>query len=267
MYCKNCGKKGHKFSKCNYPIISLGIICIKSNYNINKLLKDKKIKNISDISIKYLLICRKHSIGYVELIRGKYNENNFNYIYKLFQLITKKELLKIKKLDFDFLWNDLWNKKSIKFIKFYNNSKKKFLSLIKSEKFNYIINNLNPKWNEPEWEFPKGRRKIKETDIECAKREFSEETDLKPENYELINLDTITENHFGINKVKYRFIYYLAQSDSKLKLNKNNFHQTIEISNIKWFSYNDALKKIRNYQTQKINLLKLIHETLINLKK
>jgi 8-oxo-dGTP pyrophosphatase MutT (NUDIX family) len=31
---------------------------------------------------------------------------------------------------------------------------------------------------EPEWSFPKGRRKIKENDLDCAVREFCEETQL-----------------------------------------------------------------------------------------
>ena len=31
---------------------------------------------------------------------------------------------------------------------------------------------------EPEWEFPKGRRKLHETDIKCSLREFEEETSI-----------------------------------------------------------------------------------------
>ena len=30
LFCCNCGKFGHKYSKCNEPITSLGIIAIKS---------------------------------------------------------------------------------------------------------------------------------------------------------------------------------------------------------------------------------------------
>ena len=31
IFCCNCGKFGHKYSKCNEPITSLGIIAIKPN--------------------------------------------------------------------------------------------------------------------------------------------------------------------------------------------------------------------------------------------
>ena len=33
IFCCNCGKFGHKYSKCNEPITSLGIIAIKPNLN------------------------------------------------------------------------------------------------------------------------------------------------------------------------------------------------------------------------------------------
>ena len=39
-----------------------------------------------------------------------------------------------------------------------------------------LINDSTTKWNEPEWEFPKGRRNQQEKDLDCAKREFEEET-------------------------------------------------------------------------------------------
>jgi len=35
-------------------------------------------------------------------------------------------------------------------------------------------------WEEPEWEFPKGRRKRDETEMICAIREFQEETNIDP---------------------------------------------------------------------------------------
>ena len=51
QFCNNCGKIGHSYNQCNKPITSLGII------TFNKINED---------CLKYLLICRKDSLGYVE---------------------------------------------------------------------------------------------------------------------------------------------------------------------------------------------------------
>ena len=59
--CNNCGGNGHLFFNCKRPITSLGIVCFRVN------LKDE---------IEYLLIQRKDTLGYVDFLRGKYNELN-----------------------------------------------------------------------------------------------------------------------------------------------------------------------------------------------
>ena len=49
IYCGNCGKKGHMYKQCKEPVTSLGIIM----YNNQK---------------QYLIVCRRHSIGFVDFI-------------------------------------------------------------------------------------------------------------------------------------------------------------------------------------------------------
>ena len=63
-FCINCGKNGHSFHNCSKPIMSNGIIAFTK--------KDK--------DYKYLLICRKDTLGYVEFLRGKY-KSVYNYDY------------------------------------------------------------------------------------------------------------------------------------------------------------------------------------------
>ena len=59
--CNNCGAYGHLFYKCKKPIMSFGVI----SYRIG-----------SDDKIEYLMIRRKDSLGYVDFLRGKYNQYN-----------------------------------------------------------------------------------------------------------------------------------------------------------------------------------------------
>ena len=81
------------------PIISYGIIVFdipehkkqKKDWtlirnNNNKIKNNTKQKdNISSDDIKFLLICRKHTFGFVEFVRGKYNFTNYKFVY-MFQL-------------------------------------------------------------------------------------------------------------------------------------------------------------------------------------
>ena len=42
-----------------------------------------------------------------------------------------------------------------------------------------IIKKSTTKWTTPEWGFPKGRRNLKESNLDCSRREFMEETGLE----------------------------------------------------------------------------------------
>ena len=62
-YCNNCDQNTHSVYQCKLPILSLGVISLS------------KINN----TIKYLMICRKDSLGYVDFIRGKYSILDIEY--------------------------------------------------------------------------------------------------------------------------------------------------------------------------------------------
>ena len=65
MYCNNCGKRGHSFYKCKLPITSYGVIAFRHNpVTGNK---------------EYLMICRKHTLGFIDFMRGKYVVYNKYY--------------------------------------------------------------------------------------------------------------------------------------------------------------------------------------------
>ena len=262
IYCCNCGKKGHNYKTCLSPIISYGVILYD---------------NIREGGpTRYLMIQRKDTIGFIEFMRGKYDMYNYNYMSQIFRIMTRTERNNIVYKDFDELWDMLWFKSKGKSnknnINEYNISKDKFDRLKKGITINntiitlkYINNNTPFVYNTPEWGFPKGRRNLYETDIRCAMREFEEETNIKSENYKIIDYNkTFIETFYGTNNIKYRHIYYLGKLTTNITvyIDKNNINQMSEIGNIKWYSYNDGYSKIRSYNTEKKKVFRYIHNYL-----
>jgi hypothetical protein len=285
--CTNCGKKGHEYKECREAITSIGVILINLNVDIDHKLKfikninnkpsaieinnkGIKIKNKKDIkyfsfissSIKFLMIKRKHSLGYIEFIRGRYKPDNIDGIVFLFQQMTQEEINKINFMTFDQLWDDFWvdeNKKKL-YEKEYNRSKQKFTKLATSDEFNikFYAEHVKPKWNQGEWGFPKGRRNKMESNIECSKREFEEESGFGENDYIILeNIKPLQEEFFGTDGVKYKHIYYigLSVSDKMPAINTNNLNQSGEIGDIGYFAHYEAIKIIRSYHTSRIQLL------------
>lgn len=248
LYCRNCGKIGHTYKKCIDAIISLGIIM----YNTIQ------INNYYEI--KFLLIQRKDSIGFIEILRGKYQEKDENYLAKIIDIMTVGEREKVLNLEFDDLVDRfIINKNNRQYKYEYQEAKEKFYRLRNSGKLKEIIDKSPNQWLEPEWGFPKGRRHLKENDLDCACREFEEETGYNESDYLIIhNVKSLEENFLGTNKIRYKHYYFLAKSctDKVPEINKQNKTQIAEIGNIGWFSLQEALKKIRLYHKEKINVLK-----------
>ncbi len=294
IYCGNCGKRGHIYKNCFKPIISLGIVCFQfNNLDINQIIEgnediinfyqktsfDPKIITYIKKNLKFLLVKRKHSLGYIEFTRGNYNLENEYDIRKLkniFNIMIEKERKFIKNSDFDALWNNLWIlKESTNSHKNeYEKAKMKYEKIKNGFKLNNttvsltsIIKETDSSWTEAEWGFPKGRRNIKESDLHCANREFMEETGFKNNEYSLVNLSPTNEVFMGSNNLHYQHIYYISKSfkEDIPIINKNNFYQIIEIGDIGWFSFDEAINKIRKYNTERRLVLKKINYILTNI--
>jgi 8-oxo-dGTP pyrophosphatase MutT (NUDIX family) len=252
--CNNCGKQGHLFNQCKLPIISYGIIVYRYNNN----------------TIQYLMIRRKDSFGYIDFIRGKYLTYNIFQLQNIINEMSINEKKKILTEPFDKLWKDMWGETTHSQ---YKNeemvSNKKFDSIKNGIEINNklitlqeIIDNSNTKWIETEWEFPKGRRNFKERDLDCALREFEEETGLSKNNIKIIdNLIPFEETFIGTNHKCYKHKYFLA-CDTNLDLcNLSNF-QKAEVSKIEWKTYEECLQSIRPYNLEKKQVITNIHNIL-----
>ena len=235
-YCNNCGNYGHSYANCRHPILSYGIIL----YNYN------------ESGVPYIvLVERKDSLSYIEFLRGKYKSiYDTEYIELLFSRFSKEELEKIDKYDFDTLWNKLWiHTETInpRIKREYKKSKNDFYKLKQGYKkgettinIKYLINKVNTIYISNEWEIPKGRRNK--------------------------NIIPIVEEYIGINKVRYKHVYYIGIIDKKCELiiDKGNKDQYTEIKDINWCSKEECLKNIREYDETKRTIIINFFEYLEN---
>ena len=259
LYCNNCGNERHLYRHCKLPVLSYGVLLFTH---------DKKL----------LMIQRKDSISYIEFLRGKYKSiYDTEYIELLFSRFSKEELEKIDKYDFDTLWNKLWiHTETInpRIKREYKKSKNDFYKLKQGYKkgettinIKYLINKVNTIYISNEWEIPKGRRKMYENNRACAIREFYEETNVDPSLFKLYkNIIPIVEEYIGINKVRYKHVYYIGIIDKKCELiiDKGNKDQYTEIKDINWCSKEECLKNIREYDETKRTIIINFFEYLEN---
>lgn len=291
-YCLNCNRKGHTFKKCLEPIISNGIIGIHIE-NLDKkyisILEDYIISNLRifnkysvsqknkigiwlensnklndcelNTKIKFLMIQRKNSLGYLEFIRGRYNINDPHTLIHLIEQMSPIELDEILNKDFDYLWNNLWDKNNIKnknHHKEYIISKQKFYEL----RLNNIelLSNTKTTYNFNEWGFPKGRRESYESDLVCAIREFEEETCYDENKYILLEkCRSIRENLTGTNGIDYAHNYFLT---ILLEKNENYDETNREIGNVKIVNLNECIDIIRPYHKNKVKIIKYIYNVI-----
>lgn len=234
--------------------------------------------------IKFLMIKRKHSLGFLEFIRGRYDVWDMNKIIDLFRQMTQDEITNIRENEFDVLVNNIFNQNDEDIDEFlgkiyvdkkfgcdYTEGKRKF-ELLKNPDvsngmygLNYYTSQIKPKWKNSEWGFPKGRRlNSSEQDIFCACREFEEETGYTSTEYDILNIiEPIEENLTGTNNVDYKHVYYVSL-DNSLKTTEDKKYDYIETGELKWITFDELKHYIRNYHNDRIKIATYIYILLIN---
>jgi 8-oxo-dGTP pyrophosphatase MutT (NUDIX family) len=252
-FCNNCGKNGHVFHTCKHPIMSIGLIAFRMYEN----------------KFQYLMIKRKHSLGFVEFMRGKYPVNNYEYLINIFNEMTIYEREKISTSTFAELWSYLWGEQiGIQYRGEEKTSCEKYDILqigIEQHKKKYnletILSESNSEWIDPEWGFPKGRRNYQEKDLNCALREFEEETGYVKTDIHLVqNIIPYEEIFTGSNMKSYKHKYFVCHIDPHVK--PTNIFQETEVSDVKWMSYEDCKIIIRPYNLEKLAILKKLNTVL-----
>lgn len=235
--------------------------------------------------ILFMMVSRRFSLGFVEFIRGKYDVCDTNGIINLFEQMYDDEICMIKRNTYDTILYYFLNRKNEskdivlnriyegKYANEYCEAKIKFdiLRQPRDENsnvpwdLNFYTKHIKPRWKKPEWGFPKGRRdKRNEENVNCACREFEEETGYNSSGYVLLNkIEPIEETLTGTNGVNYKHIYYLAINKYEEDLAKMNY-DSFEIGEIRWFTYEEAMTNIRPYHKEKKKILTRIYLFIMN---
>ena len=242
--CSNCGKSGHFFRECHEPITSLGILAFRRPVGKEQ---------------EWLLVRRRVSIGFIEIMRGKYENRDTKCIQALVDQATLQEREMLLTKGFAELWRDLWNgPASRRYQAEYEQSKAKFDVLRTRGTLVTLCKASTTAWTEPEWGFPKGRRSSTETELTCALRETFEEAGVRRQDLRVCSGDPLLEEYRGSNGICYRHRYWLAEAPPTLevRMDQTNVDQRREISDVRWCTMEEALALIRPYNTEKMDVLR-----------
>lgn len=266
LFCYNCYNTGHISKKCPHTVLSYGIICFRAS----KFSHDHE----------FLMVERKYSFAFVDFLMGKYDLLKPHYLQTLFNRMTLLErCLLASNYTFKKLWHKVWNikdyKKSIQkefcksSIKFYI-LRNGFISVTDNKFYSIetLIQNSTSGYKTPQWYFPKGKRSNEfEKPMDCAIREFKEETNLEINKCKLIKNICFEEEHVANNlfKKKYKVCFFLAEYINDEHNNDRENHSKTqfidsnnEIGNIEWLNFNECLLKFRKYEKEKIELMEKI---------
>jgi len=237
MYCNNCGTRGHLFRACRDPVLSCGLI-----------LANKSALPIDPTTSTLLMIRRKDSMSFAEFMRGKYDPADLDYVGRLIGNMTISEQRLLTETPIEDIWKSLWGDD-------HSNgdlavSKARFAQL----DWPTLVANHPSAYEEPEWGFPKGRRIRGESDVECAIREFGEETNIPRDAYVVLKNIRLEETFEGLNGITYRHIYFVAliQHPEMVDLAQRfTPMQRREISGIAWKTFDECSALVRPHHVQR----------------
>jgi 8-oxo-dGTP pyrophosphatase MutT (NUDIX family) len=288
VQCANCGGRGHMYRMCDRPVSSFGIVCFRVTPSTN--------------AVEYMLVQRKDSLAYVEFIRGKYSLMNTDYIVQMLSNMTRGEQDRLVSCDgFESWWSDFWQSDTTRnFVKEYEQSHARFTSLragypvlcrhgvssssssSSSGSFFSLAQALaecrqmTAPYDETEFGFPKGRRNINESDVDCACREFSEETGIPERDIRLVeDMLPFEETFWGSNHVRYRHTYFVAQyvgddavvrsmpSNQAIVTTLSNPVQMREIRALGWFDADGVMARLRMHYIERRALFREINNLML----
>jgi len=231
------------------------IVKMKTHYSYGILLKHKN---------EYLLIQNRDTEAFIYFFFTNISKWSESYCQKVFHHFTYDEKYRLLYYPFEYIYYDLYIfHDSSKYEKQYMIALRNY-NFFKSHKWMYnLLYNTYTKYNVP-WIFPKGHIEKNETEIECALREFKEETNISLDIYK----DKINKNECLVYE-HYRYFYkftsintlFFLEIPEKIQIKYQHFPNIIrgisisnEILHAQWIDKNELQKYIPHYIYMKMHL-------------
>lgn len=177
---------------------------------------------------------------------------------------------------FNDLWNHVWYQAFLpRHTTEFFEARGKFDTLVKGftigtkyVNLERLIRTTRTNFSEPEWGFPKGRRRLREEDLDCAVREFCEETGFRKDDLSICkNIKEFSEVFYGTNSILYSHVYYFAKmvgdSSKAITVDPTNISQAREVRQIAWFSADQVMKRIRAHNRERKALFRSAHSIIM----
>lgn len=277
-FCTNCGWTGHSLRFCREPIMSYGVVTVwiddpaLTQFCRNQFLFRKERINVGEYirknaenkrlpiaqyveqvkaKVRFLVVQRRHTINFLQLVRGRYDDTNVEELHRILGRITREEVEIAKTVPLDELWKSMLcaplNTRDADRIRARWNNLRLLLDSYPGELQSFV---------EPEWGFPKGRRNNNEDNMTCALREFSEETGLERPTL-LKGIYPLSESLVGSNGYNYKHVYYMSMATAMEapKIDPSMPEQYMEVRDVRWVSYPELVSLIRPYNYERLEII------------
>lgn len=197
-------------------------------------------RNPTTSGVEVMCVRKRSTYAYHSFVHAQYKSTSDDCILALLNKMTPDEKVDLLSLNFSQIWFRVWIYGTYRHV-FYASCAHKFENNFCADKGARLQRLIQESTSgEIVWEIPKGRRDPNEDQLDCAIREFQEETDIGPSQYKFV---TVGRNHLMSfthydEGVSYTNSYYIAVTDSDFEpaVNFRNKHQVAEVSAIQWMS-------------------------------
>lgn len=212
----------------------------------------------------FLIAQRRDTIAYSEFIKARVRKED---LAKVISQMTREEINRLANHPFPVLWRDFWmHTNSHLFVSEYDRCAKEFPRNVDRLR-DLATEAANTGLAASPWGFPKGRKKNGEGHLECALREFEEETHIPRTAVMHLPHRPVEEIYMGTDGLWYRTIYFLGamthSPNIKVMHTPHNIRKTTISEEVAVLSWSDIGKIFKRMDQSRRAVARYFHQYLL----